>query len=309
MPIPKPKNEEDHDEFMDRCMGDDVMNDEYPDEKQRAAVCEQQWKDKDKKTMKNEKELRYIPFEDFELREDQDKPPRLVGYASVFNKKADIAGWWLEQVAPGAFKKTIRENDIRALWNHNTDLVLGRNKAGTLTLAEDEKGLKVEIVPPDTQAGRDALTSIKRGDVSQMSIAFQAIKQEWFYPEDKKELPVRTIKEAKLYEVSPVTFPAFEATSISARSYFLVMPNGEIDPLEEARRLVRCAERGMKLTSEQRQILAAAVELYQPNLLEPGPNAGDHSGAGTEPEPDGHYSALERMRRLESISRENGLPM
>ncbi len=87
MPIPKPKNDEDHDEFMDRCMGDDVMNDEYPDEKQRAAVCEQQWKDKDKKTMKNEKELRYIPFEDFELREDQDKPPRLVGYASVFNKK------------------------------------------------------------------------------------------------------------------------------------------------------------------------------------------------------------------------------
>jgi HK97 family phage prohead protease len=308
MPIPKPKNDEDHDEFMDRCMGDDVMNDEYPDGKQRAAVCEQQWKDKDKKTMNQEKELRFIPFEDFELREETNKPPRLIGYASVFGKKADIFGLWLEQVAQGAFKKTIKENDIRALWNHNTDLVLGRNKAGTLALSEDEKGLKAEIIPPDTQAGRDAMTSIRRGDVSQMSISFQAIKQEWFYPENKTEMPVRTIKEAKLFEVSPVTFPAFEATSISARSG-LLLPDGEIDPLEEARRLLRCAERGMNLTSEQRKILSAAVELYQPYLLEPGPDSGDHSGAGIEPELEGHYSALERMRRLENLSREYGLPL
>lgn len=259
--------------------------------------------------MKTTKELRYIPFEGFELREDGEKPARLVGYASVFNQEAEIFGLWREKVAPGAYKKTISENDIRALWNHNTDLVLGRNRAKTLELREDDKGLSVEITPPDTQAGRDAITSIRRGDVSQMSIAFQIIKQEWLLPEDRKELPLRTIREAKLFEVSPVTFPAFEQTSISARSG-LILPDGEIDPLEEARRLLRCAERGMTLTNDQRKLLSAAVELYQPYLLEPEPDPdasqdpdGHHSRASDEPEPDfdGHYSEIERLRRLDIL--------
>jgi uncharacterized protein len=274
--------------------------------------------------MKQQKELRYIPFDEFELREDEDGP-HLIGYASIFNVEAVIFGLWREMVAPGAFKKTIKENDIRALWNHNTDKVLGRNKASTLVLREDEKGLKVDITPPDTQAGRDAVTSIKRGDVSQMSIMFERIKQEWFYPEDKKELPLRTMKEMKLYEVSPVTFPAFEQTSISARSG-LLLPDGDIDPLEEARRLLRCAERGFELSKEQREIIRAAVELYQPYLLEPefsgddnhseesepeqNPDENHHSNEPSEPEsshwesqPDEHYSAEERERRLKEISK------
>jgi uncharacterized protein len=257
--------------------------------------------------MNNQKELRYIPFDNWEMREEADKPPKLVGYASVYNQETVIYGMFREKVSPGAYKKTIREHDIRALWNHNTDLVLGRNKSGTLILAEDDKGLKSEIFPPDTQAGRDAVTSIKRGDVSQMSISFEIVKQEWFSPESKSELPLRTIREAKLYEVSPVTFPQFETTSIAARSE-LVLPNGELDPLEEARRLLRCAERGMKLSNTQRDMLRAAMELYQPYLLEPEPDSDDpghHSRAGEEPEPvlDGHYSALERLRRLDEIEK------
>src|SRR4030042_336577 len=210
-----------------------------------------------KTTMSIKKELRYMPF-DWELREEANKPPKLVGYASVFNQEVEIFGLWREKVSPGAFKKTIKESDIRALWNHNTDLVLGRNKSGTLSLAEDDHGLNVEIVPPDTQAGRDALTSIKRGDVSQMSIAFQIIKQEWFTPEDKKVLSLRTIHEMKLYEVSPVTFPAFEKTTISARS--ALEPDAENDPRDEALRLSLAADHGLELTTEQRQIIAAAVE-------------------------------------------------
>jgi hypothetical protein len=251
---------------------------------------------------KTSRELRYIPFEGFEVREDGDKPAQLVGTASVFNQEVEIFGMWREMTKKGAYKKTIQENDIRALWNHNADLVLGRNKAGTLALREDEKGLQVEITPPDTQAGRDAMTSIKRGDVSQMSIAFYVVKEEWLNPKDRKELPLRTIIEAKLLEVSPVTFPAFEQTSISARSG-LILPDGEIDPLEDARRLLRCAERGMKLTNEQRAILSAAVELYQPYLLEPEPIKATTREAGPEPEPedDGHYSAIERMRRLDNL--------
>ena len=266
--------------------------------------------------MKMNKEVRYIAFDDFELREEQDKPTKLVGYASVFNREAEIYGLWREKVAAGAYKKTIKENDIRALWNHNTDLVLGRNKSNTLALMEDEHGLKVEITPPDTQAGRDAIISIKRGDVSQMSIGFQIIKQEWLEAKSAKDLPLRTIREAKLFEVSPVVFPAFDLTEISARSA-IVTPEGEIeiDPLEEARRLLRCAERGMDLTTEQRSQLSAAVELYKPFIQEPEVEPQEetnHSRTDEEPEPafdDGHYSELERQRRLVKLSQINGLPL
>jgi HK97 family phage prohead protease len=259
-------------------------------------------------TMNVKKELRYMPFEEWELREEANKPPKLVGYASVFNQEAEIFGLWREKVAPGAFKRTIAQADIRALWNHNTDLVLGRNKANppTLSLKEDDHGLKVEIIPPDTQAGRDAVTSIKRGDVSQMSISFQIVKQEWFTPDDKKVLPLRTISEMKLFEVSPVTFPAFEQTTISARS--VMEPETENDPREQALFLSLEADHGLELTTEQRQIIAKAVELYQPYLLdsEPDPeDPGHHSGPETDSELDeGHYSALERLRRLSELEKE-----
>lgn len=234
------------------------------------------------------RELRYVPFEAWELREDDDGP-LLEGYASVFNVEATLFDMWREKVAPGAYKKTIQENDIRALWNHNTDLVLGRNKAGTLQLEENAKGLKVKIRPPDTQAGRDAVTSVKRGDVSQMSIAFQIIKQEWETGDrEKGKLPLRTVKEAKLFEVSPVTFAAFEQTSIQARDG-LLLPDLEPDPLAEARRLVRCAAAGMPLSDEQREYIAAARDLLEPFLLEP---EHDHSESA-DSEPDSHYSGQE----------------
>lgn len=255
------------------------------------------------------RELRYIPFE-FEVREEMSKPPRLVGYASLFDSETEIMGLWREKVAPGAYKKTIKENDIRALWNHNSDLVLGRNKANTLRLEEDKKGLRVEIIPPDTQAGRDAITSIKRQDVSQMSIAFVPIKQEWIQPENSTDLPSRIIKEARLFEVSPVTFPAFEDTSIATRSK-LFKSGKENDPVEEAYRLLECAERGMELSHEQREVIRKAIESFETYLLEPEPEAEDHSEAGAEPEPrdldfEGHYSEIERARRLELLSREFG---
>ena len=334
MPLPKPKSDEDKDAFLSRCMGDDVMNEEYPEEDQRFAVCQAQWdKKKESKAMKTDekpakiqslniqRELRYMPFENWEVREEGEQAPRLEGHASVFDQETEIFGLWREKVAPGAFKKTIKEHDIRALWNHNTDMVLGRNKAKTLELSEDTKGLRTVIHPPDTQVGRDAVTSIKRGDVTQMSIAFETIKQEWYIPEDKRELPLRTLREAKLYDVSPVTFPAFEGTSISARGEG-VLPDGEIDPLEEARRLYRCAERGMDLTTEQRATLRAAVELYQPYLVEPEPEkepvqepvqepVTDHHSSESEPEPelnhwtpqpDDHYSVEALRKQLEKTN-------
>jgi len=140
----------------------------------------------------------------------------LRGYAAIFGVKTEILGLWIEQIERGAFSKTIQEGDPLSLWGHNTDLVLGRKSAGTLSLREDAKGLAVVISLPDTTAGRDALVSVKRRDVRGMSIAFQIIRQTWVMPEDRKELPLRIVSEIKLYEVSPVAFPAVEETSIEA---------------------------------------------------------------------------------------------
>jgi len=141
--------------------------------------------------------------------------PIITGHAAVFNTIAQ-GGWFREQVAPGAFSDTIKTDDVRALWNHDTNIVLGRNRSGTLKLKEDERGLAVEITPPDTQFARDMVESISRGDVSQMSFGFQVKKATWTEDEDEDDL--RTIEQVKLWEVSPVTFPFYDATDVSIKS-------------------------------------------------------------------------------------------
>jgi len=164
-------------------------------------------------TMESKNEFRSFPFE---IRaEGEGKEARIVGHAAVFNTFADI--WdFREQVAPGAFRNSIQTDDIRALFNHNPDHILGRNRAGTLKLAEDEQGLAIEITPPDTQLARDLIVSMKRGDISQMSFGFQVLRDEWNQKADPIE---RTLKEVKLFDVSPVTFPAYPETDVSARNY------------------------------------------------------------------------------------------
>ena len=151
-----------------------------------------------------------------------DALPVLEGYAAVFSTDTQIGpkAWgFLERIEPGAFKDTIKDDDIRALFNHDSNQVLGRNgDAGTLELREDKTGLKVQITPPDTAVGRDVVTLVQRGDVSGMSISFQTLREEWAEgDEDTGELPRRTLLEAKLFDVGPVTFPAYPTTSVAAR--------------------------------------------------------------------------------------------
>ncbi len=141
--------------------------------------------------------------------------PRIVGHASVFGQEADIGGWFREKVAAGAFRRALAEDDVRALFNHDPNIVLGRNRAGTLKLTEDEVGLAYDISPPDTLAARDLLTSIERGDVSQSSFGFRVLREEW---DDRSDPPLRTILEVELFDVSPVTFPAYPTTDVAVRS-------------------------------------------------------------------------------------------
>ena len=152
----------------------------------------------------------------FEIRADKETR-KMEGHAAVFHEVTDIGGYFREQIAPGAFSKSIEKDDVRALFNHDPNYVLGRNKAGTLEMIEDEKGLRVSITPPDTQYARDLAVSIERGDINQMSFAFQVLEEEWRSGENG-DLDTRTIKSAKLYDVSPVTYPAYEGTDIAMRS-------------------------------------------------------------------------------------------
>jgi HK97 family phage prohead protease len=163
--------------------------------------------------MKRERRL----FDVRELRAAKDGKRTISGHAAVFNKDSEPMYGFVERVAAGAFTKSIKEDDVRALFNHDPNLILGRNTAGTLRLSEDETGLAVEIDPPDTQTARDLLVSLERGDISQMSFGFYTRKDEWTY-DQKTGTTTRTLLDCQLFDVSPVTFPAYPDTDVSVRS-------------------------------------------------------------------------------------------
>ena len=152
------------------------------------------------------------------------------GYAAVFNSLSVDMGGWREQILPGAFGAGLG-GDIRALWQHDSARVLGRTRNNTLRLAEDAKGLAFELDPPDTQDGRDAVELLRRGDVDQMSFGFvvPAGGDSWesreggpdHAPAGLRDSPpggnpkmlLHTLRQVELIEVSPVTWPAYPATS------------------------------------------------------------------------------------------------
>jgi len=147
---------------------------------------------------------------------DDGKLRKIVGYAAVFDKPSEDMGF-IEYVRKGAFQKALMRSDARALFNHDTDtLPLGRQSAGTLILKEDESGLYYEINPPDTQAARDLMTSIDRGDIKESSYGFTVAVDEWDY--SNKDMIKRTIIEVEeVFDVSPVVFAAFNDTSVALR--------------------------------------------------------------------------------------------
>jgi len=162
--------------------------------------------------MTKSKELRIT---EIECRADDNGEKLLEGYAVLWNSPTVIGGQFSEEFRQGAFTKALDTSDIRALADHDTSKVLGRTKSGTLQLEEDDKGLRVRITPPDTTTARDLMTLIERGDVSGMSFGFQAREQEWNH---RSNPSTRIVKDAELFEVSVVTFPAYPDTSIALRS-------------------------------------------------------------------------------------------
>ena len=155
-----------------------------------------------------------IATSQFKTREDGENL-YIEGYFSVFNSNYELWQGATESIAQGAFSEALGD-DIRALVDHETRLVLGRNKAGTLELREDSHGLwgKVRINPNDSDA-MNLYERVKRGDVDQCSFGFDILDEETEFRENGEVH--WTIKKVKLYEVSVCTFPAYTETSVSAR--------------------------------------------------------------------------------------------
>lgn len=155
----------------------------------------------------------------------------LEGYAAIFDSWSEDLGFFKERIKRGAFESALKRSDCRALVDHVSSKILGRQSAGTLRLKEDNKGLFMSVDLPDTQYARDLKVSVERGDITQQSFQFEVEEDVWV--EDRKnnraERTITVIKE--LFDVSPVTFPAYPDTTVAKRSlnHFRVEERGGDD--------------------------------------------------------------------------------
>lgn len=140
----------------------------------------------------------------------------VAGYAAIFDEVTTIGDFFEEVIAPGAFAEALRRGDDTSFLINHDGLPLARTSSGTLRLVEDARGLKVETdldaLDPDVLR---IVPKMKRGDLSKMSFAFRAVREEW---DDTGAIPRRTILEVELFDVSIVTAPAYEGTEIGLRS-------------------------------------------------------------------------------------------
>lgn len=168
------------------------------------------------------REFRFLATE-VRAKAGSDKPV-ITGYAAMFNSLSGDLGGFVEVIRPGAFTRTLAEGaDIRCFFNHKDDNILGRTKSGTLRVWQDDVGLKFECDVPDTSVGRDVYASIVRGDVDQCSFGFctpyDGSGDNWIPTNDSPGI-LRELLDVDLFDVSPVTFPAYGSTSVTARSLF-----------------------------------------------------------------------------------------
>lgn len=153
---------------------------------------------------------------------EEDGTRRISGHAAVFydgtpDTEFDVWGIYTERIMPGAFDDALKDSDVRALFNHDPNQILGRSSAGTLVLSTDDIGLQYSVDLPDTQIGRDVWESVARGDIQGNSFSFRVEEETAAVSDDGRA--VREITKVQpLFDVGPVTFPAYESTDVQARS-------------------------------------------------------------------------------------------
>lgn len=234
MPIPKPRKNESKEKFMDRCLSNPTMNEEY-DNDQKYAICLSQWQNKNKKSFRenemsnkqsNEIERRFFSTKDngseIRLLRSEGQPLKIVGYFAKFDKMSRNLGWFFETIERGFFRDALEKSDTADLFNHDANIILGRVSSGTLRVWEDETGLAYECTPPDTQLVRDmVIAPIERGDVRGCSFGFKVKRRGDDWDEDEEGRLIRTLKEggcSELFDGSQVVFPAYPDTDCALRS-------------------------------------------------------------------------------------------
>lgn len=160
-----------------------------------------------------------------EVRESGEGEKRTIGgFAVKYNSPTLIVDRWgdkfLEEIASGAFDESLKEKKQKALWNHDTSKPLGSVKSGTLRFNSNTEGLNYDIDIPNNSWGNDAYESVQRGDVDGSSFGFICLENKWSKViHEGEEIYKRSIMKADIYEVSPCTFPAYESSEISCRSF------------------------------------------------------------------------------------------
>jgi Escherichia/Staphylococcus phage prohead protease len=182
-----------------------------------------------------------------EVRAEQGQPPKIQGYAACFYSAGDPGTEYelfrygdfsaVERLMPDCFDRAVREDDVRSLFNHDPDHILGRVRANTCRLSIDSIGLRYEIDPPDTQTARDLMESLKRGDVTGSSFSFDYLKKNIIMQQEgDKERDIIEVHDVLLYDVGPVTFPAYTSTTAGVRSVNEDALKRELDALRGERR-------------------------------------------------------------------------
>lgn len=214
-------------------------------------------------------ERRFLSFASAPVRLEKradNEPPKIVGYGAVFFDPNDpgseysFAGWscdYREHIMPGCFDRAIREDDVRGLFNHDANCLLGRTAAGTMKLSVDKRGLLYEITPPDTQTGRDVQESIRRGDLSGSSFAFIPTDTSFReIKEDNRDVVIREINAVQLFDVGPVVYPAYESSTTGIRSK---------DDAKEAKRALKAWRKQREANDA---VLAARLAGYRARAVE-----------------------------------------
>jgi HK97 family phage prohead protease len=219
---------------------------------------------------KGKLETRFVEVEKFEIREDGDGM-RLEGYAALFNSRSENLGGFTETIAPGAFRASLKSrNNVFLFWNHETGSPLASTRAGTLSLVEDDRGLRVSATLANTTLGRDVRELVSTGVISGFSFGFSMPARggdEW-----NAEGTERVLKSVRLFEVSLVSMPAYKATEGTAtvRGLDKVAKRAEVDADALADALLKI-ENGEDISTDDRQLLEKVLsELApEPEVVEP----------------------------------------
>lgn len=237
------------------------------------------------------REERVVQVDDLEVREAEGEAPTIVGHPVVYDRWSEDLGGFKERILPGAAKRTIDHGaDVRALFNHDPNFVIGRTRAGTLELEDGPRAVSMKATPPATSWATDLLTSMRRKDIDQMSFAFRAITDEWREPKKEGGLWERDISELAMYDVSVVTFPAYPQTDAHVRS---VLTEVGID-FEALTAFLARHHRGLTPTSSDLDLLHGSIAALR-SLIPPAPDPApepDTTQASAEPGRADHLRAL-----------------